>query len=61
MKREDLSGKKRAEYDRILSEMMAEIEHLPPLQPNRLSHARNLEYRQIEKKYLPLLRDLFRQ
>ena len=57
MKRADLNDRGKAEYDRIVDEMMEEINQIPPLQCDRhvLSSSRGKYYLEIEKKYLPKL------
>lgn len=60
MKRSDLNEERKKEYDQIIDEMMAEIENIPPLkgEGHVLSNHHNLYRREIEKKYIPRLKQI---
>ena len=60
MKRADLNDRGQAEYDRIVNEMMEEIEQIPSLPGagHVLSCSHASHYRKVEKKYLPKLNEI---
>lgn len=66
MTRGDLSKEKQEEYDRIVDEMMKEIENrqskLPTRKKNRLScDIGNKLYQEVQKEYLPKFKEIFEQ
>lgn len=60
MNRSQLNDEKKKEYDRIVDEMMAEIDSIP--RENTVKHGFSnylaKQYKQIEDKYLPKLNEI---